>query len=122
MLKETDIPQAGSSLRTEVEGKLLLSTKEILVTSPRAISSIWIRLKSYEQRTIEASYDRNTWWGTTWEWVNAAGYNRTRKFVDWDPEEEEALYDMNGNPISASTKAKESRPKIEPPLWEEREV
>lgn len=73
------------------------------------------------RRTIEASYDGKIWWVTTWEWLDAAKYLRIRSTRPWDPDEE-AMYSMDGKPISKSTKASESQPKIEPPLWEERDV
>jgi hypothetical protein len=35
---------------------------------------------------------------------------------------EEPMFSMDGNPVGSGTQAKEAQPKVELPLWEEREI
>lgn len=47
------------------------------------------------------------------------GYSVVENSIeDW----EGPILDMHGNPISQSIKARESQPKYEPPMFEEREI
>lgn len=87
----------------------------------------------YEKNDLQASYDHLNWHYVTPEWLFKTGYNfdlDRQRTIGVDPETvtlldalaQDAMLDMNGKPITQSCKAKESKPKLLEPLFEEREV
>ena len=124
MPKETAKSQGLLLFETRLAEALSSSTSPILLYSsnPRAL---WVR-KSRDLELakpfvadLEASYDGGVWWYTCPAWLYMNGWVYTDPYGSAI---EQAMFSMEGKPVGAGTQAKEAKPKVEPPLWEERDV
>lgn len=68
-------------------------------------------------QTYQIMLQPNLWAPADIDWLVRHGYHTRPPEPD-----DEGVFDMNGLPISSSVKAVEATPKMEPPLFEERDV
>ena len=101
-------------------------SQAILLSSKSIKAKIYVKYRTdcVVKNNLQVSYDHLNWHPISAEWLFKEGYtyDEDRKMPVPLPDDDDPMCDMNGNPITQSCQAKEAKPKLLEPMWDEREV